>query len=217
LRKKIGKKTAAALELLEAKEKEEKLKREQEEKERQERDKKLREEGKLKEEDYLARQEQARKERLEREEKIKKERDEMLAKLQSEREKDKAKVGTSTPVGSSAYTSGPPRVLHGTDALLAWAARCCEPHGIAINNFTTDWKDGMAFSALVAYHFPNEINMSAAKTKTPLERLELAFDVAGRNGVPPLLDPEDVCEIPTPDRRSMITYLGCLYKGFRAL
>jgi len=212
------KKAAAALESLEAKEKEDKLKREQEEKERQERDQKLREEGKLKEDEYFARQEQARKERLEREEKIKKDRDEMLAKLQAEREKDKARVGTpSSPAGSSAYTSGAPRVLHGTDALLAWAARCCDAHGIAVNNFTTDWKDGMAFSALVAYHFPSEINISVAKSKTPLERLELAFDVAGRNGVPPLLDPEDVCDIPTPDRRSIITYLGCLHKGFRGL
>jgi len=210
------KKAAAAKEAQEVKEKEEKIKRDKDEKERQERDQKLRAEGKLKEEDFLARQDQARKERLERDEKLKKEKDEMLAKLQAEREKDKAKV-TAASSGPSAYTSGAPRQLHGTDALLAWAARCCDVHGVAVNNFTTDWKDGMAFSALVAYHFPSEINMSSVKSKTPLERLELAFDVAGRNGVPPLLDPEDVCEVPTPDRRCMITYLGCLYKGFKTL
>jgi hypothetical protein len=44
---------------------------------------------------------------------------------------------------------------------------------------------------------------------------QLAFEVAGKLGIPPLLDPEDICDIDTPDRRSMITYLGCLYKGFK--
>jgi len=193
------------------------LRREQEEKERHDRDQQLRAEGKIKEEDYLARQEQARKERLEREEKAKKDKEEILAKLNAERAKDQARLGSASPTTTSAYTSGPPRVLHGTDALLAWAARCCDPAGVAVNNFTTDWKDGMAFSALVAYHFPKEMDMNSVKSKAPLERLELAFDVAGRNGVPPLLDPEDVYEIATPDRRSIITYLGCLYKGFKGM
>lgn len=38
--------------------------------------------------------------------------------------------------------------------------------------------------------------------------------LAGRLGAPPLLDPEDVWDIDTPERRSMITYFGVLYKAF---
>ncbi len=50
---------------------------------------------------------------------------------------------------------------------------------------------------------------------TFLQRLELAFDVGAKLGAPPLLDPEDVCDIPVPERRSMITYLGVVYKAFK--
>lgn len=47
-----------------------------------------------------------------------------------------------------------------------------------------------------------------------MERLTLAFEVAARFGVPALLDPEDIVELPVPEKLSMITYLGVVCKGF---
>jgi len=115
------------------------------------------------------------------------------------------------PGGSS---MAPPQKLSGLDAMLYWSKSRCENYGIEVSNFTSHWKDGLAFCALVHYYFPKAIDFNACKTKAPKDRLALAFDAAGNQGVPPLLDPEDVCDVNVPDRRSIITYVSCLYKGF---
>jgi len=126
---------------------------------------------------------------------------------------------SSTSTSSSISISSSPkpvaRILSGPDALLYWAKTQCESYGIEVTNFTSCWKDGLAFCALVHAYFPKTIDFNACKAKTPTERLTIAFDIAGEQGVPPLLDPEDVCDVTTPDRRSIMTYVSCLYKGFR--
>jgi hypothetical protein len=78
----------------------------------------------------------------------------------------------------------------------------------------TSWKDGLAFCALVNKHHPHALPFADALPKTPMERLTLAFEVAARFGVPALLDPEDIVELPVPEKLSMITYLGVVCKGF---
>jgi len=151
------------------------------------------------------RRERARNEREEREKKEKAERDKKLAAL-SLANKEKA---------SSSFSSEPRR-LTGVDAILYWAQTTTSGYeGVDIKDFTHSWKDGLAFCALVSHYFPKEVDYKSCLSKSPLERLEIAFDAAGRMGVPPLLDPEDVNALATPDRRSIITYLSCLYKGFR--
>jgi len=87
--------------------------------------------------------------------------------------------------------------------------------GVSVTDFSSSWKDGLAFCALVSSHFPKELNYDSIRNKSPLERLEIAFEVAGQQGAPPLLDPEDIANLPEPDRRSIITYLAVLYKAFK--
>jgi chemotaxis protein histidine kinase CheA len=179
------------------------------EKEREEKQRKLNEER--------AKQDQSRKqEALDREQK-EKERQEKIRLDKESREKKltdmKAEAAAKKPAPSS--FSATPVKLSGVDALMYWSKQSCQGYGIEIQNFTTSWKDGLAFCALVHYHFPQKIDFNACKSKTPNERMALAFEVAGSQGVPPLLDPEDISEPQIPDRRSMITYMICLYKGFR--
>jgi hypothetical protein len=38
--------------------------------------------------------------------------------------------------------------------------------------------------------------------------------VNASQGIPALIDPEDIAEIPVPEKLSMITYIGCVYKGY---
>jgi len=160
------------------------------------------------------------KERKETEEKRIQEREQKLKKEKEDREKRIAELkekasGPSTSAPSSGSISTAPRVLSGADAILYWAKTRCEDYGVEVTNFTSSWKDGLAFLALVHSHFPKSFDFAAIKAKTPNERLAVAFDTAGAQGVPPLLDPEDVTDLPVPDKRSILTYLSCLYKGFK--
>ncbi|KAM9738579.1 plectin a isoform 4-T4 [Menidia menidia] len=98
------------------------------------------------------------------------------------------------------------------EKLLLWAQRMVEGYqGLRCDNFTTSWRDGRLFSAIIHKHRPTLINMSQVYRQTNQENLEQAFSVAERDlGVTRLLDPEDV-DVPHPDEKSIITYVSSLY------
>ncbi|KAM9420015.1 plectin-like isoform 10-T10 [Salvelinus alpinus] len=98
------------------------------------------------------------------------------------------------------------------EKLLLWSQRMVEGyHGMRCDNFTTSWRDGKLFNAVVHKHRPTLIDMSKVYRQTPVENLEQAFSVAERDlGVTRLLDPEDV-DVPHPDEKSIITYVSSLY------
>ncbi|KAK3532089.1 hypothetical protein QTP86_007071 [Hemibagrus guttatus] len=98
------------------------------------------------------------------------------------------------------------------EKLLLWSQRMVEGyHGLRCDNFTTSWRDGRLFNAIINKHRPNLIDMTKVYRQTNLENLEQAFSVAERElGVTRLLDPEDV-DVPHPDEKSIITYVSSLY------
>ncbi|KAK7157233.1 hypothetical protein R3I93_008645 [Phoxinus phoxinus] len=98
------------------------------------------------------------------------------------------------------------------EKLLLWSQRMVEGyHGIRCDNFTTSWRDGKLFNAVIHKHEPRFIDMSKVYHLSNLENLEQAFSVAEQKlGVTRLLDPEDV-DVPHPDEKSIITYVSSLY------
>ncbi|CAB1321217.1 unnamed protein product [Coregonus sp. 'balchen'] len=98
------------------------------------------------------------------------------------------------------------------EKLLLWSQRMVEGyHGMRCDNFTTSWRDGKLFNAVIHKHRPTLIDMSKVYRQTHVENLEQAFSVAERDlGVTRLLDPEDV-DVPHPDEKSIITYVSSLY------
>ncbi|XP_019910984.2 plectin a isoform X1 [Esox lucius] len=98
------------------------------------------------------------------------------------------------------------------EKLLLWSQRMVEGyHGMRCDNFTTSWRDGKLFNAIIHKHRPSLIDMSKVYRQTHVENLEQAFSVAERElGVTRLLDPEDV-DVPHPDEKSIITYVSSLY------
>ncbi|XP_037914652.1 dystonin isoform X30 [Hermetia illucens] len=101
------------------------------------------------------------------------------------------------------------------DALLRWARRSTARYpGVRVNDFTTSWRDGLAFSALVHRNRPDLLDWRKARSARPRERLETAFHVVEKEyGVTRLLDPEDV-DTNEPDEKSLITYISSLYDVF---
>ncbi|XP_033831135.1 plectin a isoform X5 [Periophthalmus magnuspinnatus] len=98
------------------------------------------------------------------------------------------------------------------ERLLLWSQRMVEGYqGLRCENFTSGWRDGKLFNAIIHRHRPNLIDMGKVYRQTNQENLEQAFTIAERElGVTRLLDPEDV-DVPHPDEKSIITYVSSLY------
>ncbi|XP_069372536.1 plectin a isoform X29 [Paralichthys olivaceus] len=98
------------------------------------------------------------------------------------------------------------------EKLLLWSQRMVEGYqGLRCDNFTTNWRDGKLFNAIIHKHRPTLIDMDQVYRQSNQENLEQAFSVAERElGVTRLLDPEDV-DVPHPDEKSLITYVSSLY------
>ena len=100
-----------------------------------------------------------------------------------------------------------------------------------VTNWTTSWRDGLAFAALVSFYNPRLLDFSRLSASDPVGNMKQAFACAyvrvprsnlhvresdayrfvwvcrEKLGVPSLLDPEDML-IPVPDKLSVITYVS---------
>ena len=74
-------------------------------------------------------------------------------------------------------------VKKGTEALLEWCQRQVKGYdGVQVKDFTTSWKDGLAFCAILHKYRPNLLKFESVKGKDPKARLETAFKVAEKVG-----------------------------------
>ncbi|MEQ2173723.1 hypothetical protein GOODEAATRI_000240, partial [Goodea atripinnis] len=92
----------------------------------------------------------------------------------------------------SSSVNGQSEDMTAKEKLLLWSQRLTEGYqGIRCDNFTTSWRDGKLFNAVIHRHYPRLIDMGKVYRQTNLENLEQAFGVAERDlGVTRLLDPE---------------------------
>ncbi|KAK2854670.1 hypothetical protein Q7C36_006539 [Tachysurus vachellii] len=113
---------------------------------------------------------------------------------------------------SDIHVNGQSDDMSAKEKLLLWSQRMVDGYpNLRCDNFTTSWRDGKLFNAVIHKHNPRLIDMGKVYRQTNLENLEQAFTVAEKDlGVTRLLDPEDV-DVPHPDEKSIITYVSSLY------
>lgn len=104
------------------------------------------------------------------------------------------------------------------DALLLWCQMKTAGYpNVNVRNFTTSWRDGLAFNAIIHKHRPDLIQFERLSKGSPMQNLNNAFTVAEDSlGLTKLLDAEDVC-VEHPDEKSIITYVVTYYHYFSKL
>ncbi|XP_051506822.1 dystonin-like [Myxocyprinus asiaticus] len=115
---------------------------------------------------------------------------------------------------SDIHVTGESEDMTAKERLLLWSQQMTEGYvGVRCDNFTTSWRDGRLFNAIIHKYRPDLVDMSQVSTQSSRSNLEQAFCVAEQLGVARLLDPEDV-DVSSPDEKSVITYVSTLYDVF---
>ncbi|XP_069698706.1 spectrin beta chain isoform X3 [Periplaneta americana] len=101
------------------------------------------------------------------------------------------------------------------DALLLWCQmKTAGYHNVNVRNFTTSWRDGLAFNAIIHKHRPDLIQFEKLSKSNAMYNLNNAFNVAEEKlGLTKLLDAEDIF-VEHPDEKSIITYVVTYYHYF---
>ncbi|GAA5904249.1 hypothetical protein JCM8208_006816 [Rhodotorula glutinis] len=104
------------------------------------------------------------------------------------------------------------------EGLLLWAQRRTAPYAeVDVQEFSTSWRDGFAFCALIHAHRPDLLDYSALRkdASSAAHNLEKAFSVAEESlGIPRLLEVEDLVGTRRPDERSVMTYVAQYFHAF---
>uniref|UniRef100_A0A8D3DJ03 Dystonin n=1 Tax=Scophthalmus maximus TaxID=52904 RepID=A0A8D3DJ03_SCOMX len=115
---------------------------------------------------------------------------------------------------SEIHVTGESEDMTAKERLLLWSKQITDGYvGVRCANFTTSWRDGRLFNAIIHKYRPDLVDMSHVSTQSNRSNLEHAFCMAEQLGVARLLDPEDV-DVQSPDEKSVITYVSTLYDAF---
>ncbi|XP_013915221.1 PREDICTED: uncharacterized protein LOC106543687, partial [Thamnophis sirtalis] len=115
---------------------------------------------------------------------------------------------------SDIYISGESGDMSAKEKLLLWSQKVTAVYvGLKCTNFSSCWSDGKMFNAVIHRYRPDLVDMERVYIQSNRENLEQAFEIAERLGVTRLLDAEDV-DVPSPDEKSVITYVSSIYDAF---
>ncbi|NXD11445.1 MACF1 factor, partial [Nothocercus nigrocapillus] len=115
---------------------------------------------------------------------------------------------------SDIYISGELGDLSAKEKLLLWTQKVTAAYtGAKCTNFSSCWSDGRLFNAIIHTYRPDLVDMERVQRQSNRENLEQAFEIAEQLGVTRLLDAEDV-DVPSPDEKSVITYVSSIYDAF---
>ena len=105
----------------------------------------------------------------------------------------------------------PPSYIKHED-LLAWSQRCVQGyHGVTIHNFTTSWRNGLAFSAIIDHHRSDLLDFESLDPLDVTRNNKKAFEAAHTLGVPRIIRPEQMDQWLVPDRLLVTSLIYQLY------
>nr|XP_060614301.1 EH domain-binding protein 1-like protein 1 isoform X4 [Anolis sagrei ordinatus] len=101
-----------------------------------------------------------------------------------------------------------PSLVSCSQSLLEWCQEVTANHrGVRVTNFTTSWRNGLAFCAILHHFHPDKIDYEALDPLDIKQNNKLAFDGFASLGISRLMDPADMVFLTVPDRLIVLTYL----------
>ncbi|XP_006638671.2 EH domain-binding protein 1 isoform X2 [Lepisosteus oculatus] len=95
-----------------------------------------------------------------------------------------------------------------SQSLLAWCREVTKNYrGVKITNFTTSWRNGLAFCALLHHFRPDYIDYKSLNPQDIKENNKKAYDGFASLGISRLLEPSDMVLLAIPDKLTVMTYL----------
>ncbi|CAH8588123.1 unnamed protein product [Dicrocoelium dendriticum] len=108
------------------------------------------------------------------------------------------------------------QVRRAKDALLRWCQiKTASYPEVQIINFTSSWRNGLAFCALLHRHYSHllDYQLMLSFENEPWKRLEIAFQQASNHlGIPKLVDPMDLTQTCWMDERCILTLVVTWYR-----
>lgn len=102
-----------------------------------------------------------------------------------------------------------------TSDLLDWCQLITGRYkDVKVTNFTTSFRNGIAFCVIIHYFHPHLIDFESLKPSNVKENNRIAFTAAASLGIPKVLDPNEMSFLKVPDSLSVMTYLHQLRTHF---
>ncbi|XP_043838651.1 EH domain-binding protein 1 isoform X10 [Dromiciops gliroides] len=121
------------------------------------------------------------------------------------------------PVGADLSSSPKPspipspvlgRKPNASQSLLVWCKEVTKNYrGVKITNFTTSWRNGLSFCAILHHFRPDLIDYKSLNPQDIKENNKKAYDGFASIGISRLLEPSDMVLLAIPDKLTVMTYL----------
>ncbi|XP_074192789.1 EH domain-binding protein 1-like protein 1 isoform X6 [Rhinolophus sinicus] len=111
-------------------------------------------------------------------------------------------------------SQAPPALVSSSQSLLEWCQEVTAGYrGVRVTNFTTSWRNGLAFCAILHRFYPDKIDYASLDPLNIKQNNKQAFDGFAALGVSRLLEPADMVLLSVPDKLIVMTYL-CQIRAF---
>ncbi|XP_053443071.1 EH domain-binding protein 1 isoform X1 [Nycticebus coucang] len=95
-----------------------------------------------------------------------------------------------------------------SQSLLVWCKEVTKNYrGVKITNFTTSWRNGLSFCAILHHFRPDLIDYKSLNPQDIKENNKKAYDGFASIGISRLLEPSDMVLLAIPDKLTVMTYL----------
>ncbi|XP_048041637.1 uncharacterized protein ehbp1l1a isoform X5 [Megalobrama amblycephala] len=131
------------------------------------------------------------------------------------RNKRRAAADVMDVQGSSTAHSTPTNeieimtLVNSSQSLLEWCQKVTQGYkGVRITNFSTSWRNGLAFCAILHHFHPDKVNYEMLDPYDIKRNNKKAFDGFAELGISRLIEPSDMVLLAVPDRLIVMTYLN---------
>ncbi|XP_051754551.1 uncharacterized protein ehbp1l1a isoform X10 [Ctenopharyngodon idella] len=100
-------------------------------------------------------------------------------------------------------------LVNSSQSLLEWCQKVTQGYkGVRITNFSTSWRNGLAFCAILHHFHPDKVNYEMLDPYDIKRNNKKAFDGFAELGISRLIEPSDMVLLAVPDRLIVMTYLN---------